>query len=91
MFGFFGKIFKPILSVLEVAWSFVKAAGLNDEVIELALKLVKTADMKFIDNVERREWVVSVLRKRGLPEGVARIAVEFAYRIYKAKKAKVGL
>ena len=91
MFGFLGKIFKPILSVLEVAWNFVKAAGLNDEVIELALKLVKTADMKFIDNAERREWVVSVLRKRGLPEGVARIAVEFAYRIYKAKKAKVDL
>ena len=91
MFGFLGKIFKPILSVLEVAWNFVKAAGLNDEVIELALKLVKTADMKFIDNIERREWVVSVLRKRGLPEGVARIAVEFAYRIYKAKKAKVDL
>ena len=90
-FKFFGKAFGVVKGLLEKAFAVVKSAGLDDELIEAALKLVRFADEKFISNSDRREWVVAALVKRGIPENIARIATEFAYRLYKAQKAKIGL
>lgn len=82
------------LSVL--AWPFKKLGkltgkaveiaiidGLGDEVLGEALKWVKVAANKFVDNNEKREWVVKILIANGVPGPIARIAVELAVKLFK--------
>ena len=63
----------------------------DDEVMAFALKWVKVADEKFVDNGPRREWVVKKLIDNKLPESIARLVTEMAYQIYRKEKSKVGL
>ena len=55
--GAFGKIG----SLLKQAWHLAEKAGLDDELLGFALKYIRIADMKFVDNAQRREWVVKQL------------------------------
>ena len=67
------------------ALGFIKAQ-FNEEEIHHAAGLVKLAEAKFIDNSERREWVVGLLMKR-LPESLARLLVELALQFVKKQAA----
>lgn len=84
-------IFKRISSVLNKAWSLAQSSGLTDEIITLALPYIKAASTKYVDNADRREWVVRTLMDRHVSEGVARIATELAYKVYKTETAKLGV
>ena len=91
MFGKIGSFFKGIGKLLGKAFHIAQSLGLDDDLIRLALPYVRQADKKFVDNAERREWCVNVLKAMKVPEMVARIAVEFAYGLYKKEKAKLGV
>lgn len=84
-------LFKKVKTVLQKAWELLEKAGLNDEVLEFTLKYVRAAETKFLDNTERREWVVKVLVDHKIPEGVARMAVELAVRLLKKELDKAGV
>jgi hypothetical protein len=60
------------------AFAAIQAAGLDDAVMELALDAVRRAEAEFSDNATRRESVVAFLTSKGIPEGVARAALEIA-------------
>ena len=83
--------FSKIKSVLAKAFQMVKDSGLTDELILIALPFVRVASTKYVDNAERREWVVAALMARKVPEGIARIAVELAYKLYKKELEKIGI
>ena len=76
MFGFFRK-----------AYAVAEANGLTQEINEKALDLVKTAATKFATNDQRRSWVISALVAAGVKESVARLAVEIAVQLLKARQA----
>ena len=73
------------------AFSAAQAAGLTDSLVQLALPLIREANLKFVDNTERREWVVTQLAKGGVPESIARLAVELAFQLYRKELAKRGI
>jgi hypothetical protein len=75
----------PIGRFLKRALGFVQTYA-TEENIELALGWVRVAANKFSDNAARREFVVSILINRGLPENVARMLVEIAVGMLKAEK-----
>ena len=79
------SLFGKVKSVVSTALGLLEKAGLDDEVVEFALKYVKTAAVKFADNNERREWVVRALIEHKVPEQVARVAVELAYKLFKQR------
>lgn len=81
------RIFTRIGSLLLRALRFAESRGLTDEIADLALTLVTKAQVQFTDNAARREWVVSELVKKGLPESVARLAVEAGVQAFKHKVA----
>lgn len=78
-------------SVIGSAVGLAIANGLKDDVIELALKWVKVAAGQFTsdEKKEKREFVVKILMSRGIPESIARMAVEFAYQIFKDEISKI--
>mgnify|MGYP001609268981 CR=1 FL=1 len=86
-----GHFFAGVGKLIGQGLHLAKDAGLTDEIIQIAIPYIKQASIKYIDNTNRREWVVAVLMARGLPESVARLATELAYRIYKAETTKRGL
>ena len=74
--GFFAGIAKR-------AFNLAKDSGLTDELVGIALKWVRATAKQNIDNPAKRALVVKILTGRGVPEGIARIAVELAYLAYK--------
>ena len=84
----FFSFLKPLGALVVKAFHAAKAAGLTDQLVQLALPYVREANRKFIDNDKRREWVVAVLVARKVPESIARLVVELAYRLYKAELEK---
>lgn len=88
---FVKKVFASSQSLVKKAWALVENAGINDDVLAFAMKWVRAAESKYVDNAEKREWVVALLKAQlKLPESVARLAVELAVRLVKAELAKVG-
>lgn len=73
---------KPIGKWLKKALSFIETY-ITDENVELAVKWVAVAKEKFSDNSSRREFVVSILMNKGIPEHLARLIVEIAVGIVK--------
>lgn len=55
--------------------------------LTLAINLVATAPAQTDDNAGRREWAVGVLVKKGVPESIARLAVELGVQAYKQSLA----
>lgn len=74
--GFFKKI-----------GSFLTGLGVSDELVKLAYGAVKIAEERFIDNAAKREFAVAFLVGKGIPESLARLAVELAVRLLKKEIA----
>lgn len=68
------------------AFTSAHARGFTDALIQRALPLVRDAADRFVDNAARREWVVQALVKKGVPESLARLAVELAVQLYKDER-----
>jgi hypothetical protein len=82
----FSSIFKVFSTVIYRAIHSATARGLTKQLIEQAKELAKEAAAKFADNAQRREWVVARLVARGIPESIARLAVELAVSAIKGEK-----
>ena len=82
--GFFQKIGKLVLSALKSA----EVKGLTDEVLATASAWATVAANKALSNTEKREFVVQILTGRGIPESIARLAVELAVQAIKAELNK---
>ncbi len=74
---------KALGGLIKKALGYAAKAGLTDEVMKKALELVRQAAEQFADNTERREFVIAALMRLGLPERLARLAVELAVMIWK--------
>ena len=80
----FLSFFKPFASLLKKAFNLAVEVGVTDDLIDLALKWARVAETKFVDNEKKRDFVVKMLvTKTGIPESVARLAVELAVRLLK--------
>ena len=77
-FGFFRRIGVLVKKALGLVEELV-----SEQTLALAVVWVRVAAGKFLDNAKRREFVVEILMARGVPESVARLAVELAVRIVK--------
>jgi len=86
----FFDIFRGIGRFFAAAWSWAKAHGLSDALIQEALKYVRQAEEAFIDNQQKREWVIAILVGRGIPESIARLAVELAVQLLHKELDKIG-
>ncbi len=84
----FGGVFKKIGSFLLDGIKAAAEHGLSDQVIGIALYLVKEAAVKFADSSERREWCVAQLVAKGIPESLARLGVELAYQLFQKELGK---
>lgn len=66
-------------------WGFLKHA-VPDEQLIAAVEYCEKAAEKFVDNSQRREWVVGQLRGRfHISESIARLLVELAIQQVKNK------
>ncbi len=89
VFSAIGGFFKKVGGFIGKALVSAGAAGLTDEVVQLALVWVRVAATKFTDNAEKREYVVQILIAKHVPEAVARLAVELAYAFFKKEIEKL--
>lgn len=77
LFGWLGGIFVRLFKA-------AKHNGLTDALMKEACAVVKDAVGMFADNAQRREWAVQVIVRRfGVPESIARFAVEAAVQLLK--------
>ena len=74
---------------LAKAFKFAVDHGLTDQIIAIALPYVKLASTKYVENKDRREWVISELMKHNIPEGISGMALELALKLYKDELAKL--
>ena len=79
----FGSFWKKVGSLAKQGLVAAASAGFTDDLVKLAIPLVKEAALKYVDNGERREFVVDTLSKKGVPESLSRLAVELAVQIIK--------
>ena len=84
----FGDIFTGIGSLVFQAFKAANVHGLTDDVVHLALQWAKVAAGKGLDNDTARAFVLRILVERGIPESVARLALELAVHLLKAELAK---
>lgn len=82
------ELFSKLFGLVARALARAKALGLNDQLLKDTIAWVEEAGEKFADPAARREFVVGVLKSRGVPESVARLAVELAVQIWKKRTAK---
>lgn len=76
--AFFAYLFKDIEGFIGAAYRAANKSGLTEQAFAIALVWVRVAMEKFADNSQRREFVVEILVNRGIPESIARLAVELA-------------
>lgn len=88
VFGSIGTFFKKTGALVVRAFLAAGGAGLSEEVLKLAVSWVKVAARKELDNTQRREFVVSILVNRGVPESIARLATELAVQLIKKEVEK---
>lgn len=81
--NFFKALIWPFKKLGKLTVSLLDELDLTDDVVELAKKFAQEAEVKFLDNTEKREWVVKALMAAGVPGPVARIAVELGVRLLK--------
>lgn len=75
--------FKKIGTLASAGLKAAHDRGLDDALIRLALPKVRELAISQISNGKRREQAVEFLTLKGIPESVARIAVELAVQIIK--------
>ena len=74
----------PVKSFLGKLFGYAVEAGLTDEIAKAAVGWAKLANEKFVEPADKRAFVIKMLvAKFGIPESVARIAVELAVRAIK--------
>ena len=83
IFSTLGKAFGKVKTLVQKAWHLAEVAGVNDELLAFALKYIKIANKKFVDNTERREFVVQLLVNNKVKESLARLVVELAFNMWK--------
>ena len=83
IFKAIGRAFVGIGKGILAALRFAEKHGLTDDLVDLALSHVATAQVKFITNQERFDYVVGRIQGPFVPESVARLAVELAGQRYK--------
>ena len=84
----FGHLFTGIGTVVFQAFKAAGVRGLTDEVVQLALAWARVAARKGLDNDAARALVLRMLVEKGIPESVARLALELAVHLLKAELAK---
>lgn len=84
----FKAIGRGIGKLISKALGFAKDSGLSDKIVSMALEYVKGAAVSYLSNDEKRETVVLALKKHGIKESIARLAVEIAYQLYKKESAE---
>ena len=77
-FGFFKRIGTLVKRALSVVQELIP-----EETLALAVVWVRVAASKYVDNTARREFVVNILVNKGIPESIARLAVELAVQLAK--------
>jgi hypothetical protein len=70
-------------SFLVRVFQAAEANGLTDDIQQKAIDLARQAAGLFADNEKRREWAVIGLQEIGVPESIARLAVELAVQFLK--------
>ncbi len=88
-FGSLGSFFKKIGKAVGEAFLTAGGRGLTDEVLSIALTWARVAANKAMDNAAKREFVVEILVARGIPESIARLAVELAVQVLKKELAAI--
>ena len=83
------KIWGEAVSLVEKALGYAKQTGLTDELVKVALVWVRVAADKFVSDGEKREFVVEILVNKGVPESTARIAVEFAFKLFQKELSRL--
>lgn len=78
----FKRLFGGVKSFVDRVIGLIRA-HVPDEVLARAIQYVEAAALKFVDNSQRREWAVKQLVDRGIPESIARLAVELAVQLVK--------
>lgn len=78
MFTFFSKLGVWMKRAFRLVQEVVP-----DEMLLMAVLWARVAAEKFTDNAKRREFVVQMLMARGIPESIARLAVELAVQFIK--------
>lgn len=81
--------FGGINTHIKQALGSAQARGLTDDVTALALQWVKVAAGKALSNTDKREFVIAVLKSKGVPESIARLAVELGVSLLKAELARI--
>lgn len=79
------RFFARLGRLIAKALRFAEDRGLTDDLVDLALKHVLKAQTDFQTTGERREWVLAQLEAKGVPESIARLALELAVALYKGK------
>jgi hypothetical protein len=75
---FLVDFFKGIGHLLAHAFAIVKKV-VPEEQLAAGIALVRQAAQRFVDNAERRNWVIAQLQSRfHIPESIARLIVELA-------------
>lgn len=81
--------FKKLGALLKKGIIVAAEHGLNDDILKTALEWVRVAAVQFTDNPTRREFVVKVLTSKGIPESLARLAVELAVQLFHKELDKI--
>lgn len=78
-----GHLFQNIFSIIKKV--------VPEQILELAIEKARVAADQFVDNSQRREWVIAeLLHVPGVSESVARLAVELAVQHLKADAIDKG-
>lgn len=84
-----GNAFKSLGKFILKAIGAASFNGLKDEIVQAALAYVKDAAARGLANDAAREYVVQALMKSGVPESLARLAVELAVQLFKKEIGKI--
>lgn len=86
-----GNLFKQLGTTIAEALGQASIKGLTEEVVSVAKEWVKAAANKELDNNQKRDFVIAVLKKRFplLPESIIRLAIELAVQAMKKEIEKI--
>lgn len=87
----FAAFLSAIGGLVQRAFKAAQDNGLTDEILKQALAWARVAATQFVDNDVRRAFVVKMLVSRGVPESIARIAVEAAVQLLKQEAANADV
>ena len=81
-----GRLFSGLGKLILRGIKEAQARGLDDALVDHAMRLVREAALRYVDNAQRNEWAVTQLRKElaAIPESTAKLAIELALQNVKA-------